>query len=300
MGTASATGSDGSFQIAATPGPGYLVVQGPSDEYVLREMGAAGGAFQARPGSRRFYAHAYTFLDLKSENTVQSADIKIQRGRTVQGRVIGPDGQAVSDALIISRIVLRSMPTGGWKIWRALAQTIGHVRDGHFALHGLDPGTAVPVYFLDSEHELGATVDFSGRSARDGPVAVRLEPCGKARARLVDPGGHPVGGFAIGVITLIVTPGPSFRGNEHEPGRLFAHEASLPRLDPAHFGTIPKSDAQGRLVFPALIPGATYRLTDPSTYRDPEGPQFRKDFTVRPGETLDLGDILIEKRPPGM
>ena len=54
----------------------------------------------------------------------------------------------------------------------------------------------------------------------------------------------------------------------------------------------PVSDAEGRIAFPALIPGATYRVID-----RPRGgpPTFRKDFTVKPGETVDLGDILIEK-----
>ena len=33
-----ASGSDGSFQIAVLPGPGHLVVLGPSDDYVLREI----------------------------------------------------------------------------------------------------------------------------------------------------------------------------------------------------------------------------------------------------------------------
>jgi len=32
-----------------------------------------------------------------------------------------------------------------------------------------------------------------------------------------------------------------------------------------------------------------------STARDPAGPQVRKEFTARPGETLDLGEIRIEK-----
>ena len=45
----------------------------------------------------------------------------------------------------------------------------------------------------------------------------------------------------------------------------------------------------------ALIPGALYRLLDFSTVNDAKGEQFRKDFTVKPGETVDLGDILIEK-----
>ncbi len=65
-------------------------------------------------------------------------------------------------------------------------------------------------------------------------------------------------------------------------------------------GTPPKTDAEGRITLPALIPGALYRITDFSTAKDDaKGPQVRKDFTVKPGETLDLGDILIEKPAAG-
>ena len=46
------------------------------------------------------------------------------------------------------------------------------------------------------------------------------------------------------------------------------------------------------MTFPALIPGATYRIQDSS---DEDGRQLRKTFTVKPDETLDLGDILIQK-----
>ena len=48
----------------------------------------------------------------------------------------------------------------------------GDVRDGRFELHGLDPDAEVPVYFLDSRHELGATLLLSGKSLADGPVTV--------------------------------------------------------------------------------------------------------------------------------
>ena len=57
----------------------------------------------------------------------------------------------------------------------------------------------------------------------------------------------------------------------------------------------PITDADGRITLPALIPGALYRISDCSTMNDRDkGVQVRKDFTVKPGETLDLGDILIE------
>ena len=58
-------------------------------------------------------------------------------------------------------------------------------------------------------------------------------------------------------------------------------------------------DAQGRIALPVLIPGATYRFVDSTmVVRGVTGPQVRKEFTVKPGETLDLGDILIEKPQP--
>ncbi len=67
---------------------------------------------------------------------------------------------------------------------------------------------------------------------------------------------------------------------------------SIRRHYPNDFAT----DAEGRVVLSALIPGATYRISDWSTRNDQEkGTQLRKDFTVKPGETLDLGDILVEK-----
>ena len=56
---------------------------------------------------------------------------------------------------------------------------------------------------------------------------------------------------------------------------------------------------RGEDCLPRLDPGATYRFTDPTTYRDPDGPQIRKEFSVKSGEPLELGDILIEKPSAG-
>jgi len=146
MSTTATTRWDGSFQIAALPGPGFLIVQGPSDEFVLRVTGADLGVDQARPSGRRFYAHAFTFLDVKPSSTGHGASVTLERGLTVKGRVVGPDDRPVPDALIISRLILRAMAFGGWKLW--LPQTTGHVRDGRFQLHGLDQDTNAPVYFF--------------------------------------------------------------------------------------------------------------------------------------------------------
>ena len=76
---------------------------------------------------------------------------------------------------------------------------------------------------------LGATISPSPTSRMvRGPITVRLEPCGAATARLVDPDGKPVAGriYATSRITMVVTPGPP----SIAPGRprlLSADEADL-------------------------------------------------------------------------
>ena len=185
--------------------------------------------------------------------------------------MIGPDGQPVPDTWMISRVML-SPPGGMRQTWRG--DQHGNARNGRFELHGLDPDAEVPVYFLEPNRKLGATAYFSGKSASGGPVTVRLQPCGTAQARLVDPDGKPVGGFSKPwLISMVVTPGP-FAGNKaRKEGLLLADEARLPRVDPINYEHDPVSDAQGRITFPALIPGATYRIIDRTPFRGPDGPQ---------------------------
>ncbi len=130
---------------------------------------------------------------LKPGSADQDVAITLRPSPAVKGRVVGPDGQPVRNALVISRVTLQPN-------WIALLIWTGDyrdaVRDGSFAVHGLPADTEVPVYFLDAKHNLGATAMLSGRSAAGGAVTVRLQPCGAARARLVDPAGKPVAAIA--------------------------------------------------------------------------------------------------------
>jgi len=286
----SSTSADGSFQLVTEPGPGYLVVRGPSEDYVLQAIGRRmlqGG----QPGGARVYAHAFAAFDSKPAGASQ--EIVLRRGVTVQGRAVGVDGQPVQDAWMLSRIIKSEGGLlGGWG-----GGAHGSVHDGRFALNGLDPDAEVPVYFLDPKGKRGATLNVSGKSAKDGPVTVRLEPCGAAKARLVDSAGKPVTQYRLGplFITMVVTPGPTRRATQQNTEQLFADEGPLSRIDPVNYGKPIVSDAQGRVTLPVLIPGATYRLIDRTTAQDPAGPQVRKEFTVNPGETLELGDLLIER-----
>ena len=140
---------------------------------------APGMVLEGQPGGGRMYSHAYAALDLKPGMGSQEVNLVLRRGATVEGRVVGPDGQPVRDAWIFSRLILDPSREAA-RNWTGRYH--GKVRNGRFEIRGLDPDAEVPVYFLEPERKLGAVVNLSVKSAAGGPVTVRLEPCGAARA----------------------------------------------------------------------------------------------------------------------
>ena len=286
------TEADGSFRLGAMASPGHLFVNGPSDDYVLREISSR-MMERGQPGESRIYSHAFAFLDLKPDTDSQEVNVVLRRGATVTGQVVGPDGQPIQQAWLFSRVIL-DPSQGAWHI--CTGRYHGNVRNGRFEIHGLDPDTEVPVYFLEPKGKLGGVVKLSGKSAARGPVTVRLDHCGAARARFVGPDGKPVvGRLPRYLIQMIVTPGIPFSIDDRT-GLPAADCGVLNEVDPVNYPTAPAPDAQGRITLPDLIPGATYRFVDFTTFlRGQSGPTIRKEFTVKPGETLDLGDIRIEK-----
>ena len=253
------TAADGTFQLAAPPKTGTLAVLGPSEDYVLEEIGDR-MIYEGKPGGRRVYAHAFTAYEPTPGNQSLEQNFVLRRGTKLEGRAIGPDGRLITSAAMISRLFLPPIRRG-FTTWQPT--DANSVHDGHFVIPGLDPDIEVPVYFLEPKLKLGASARFSGKSAAGGPVTVRLEPCGSARARLVCPDGKPrkaSAGTTLSRIRLLLTPGAP-RGDD-DVSRLRADEGNLGEIDPINYEHPPAPDAEGRIVFPALVPGATYRLSD--------------------------------------
>src|SRR4029077_7296656 len=115
LGVPAATGPDGTYRVAAPPGPGNLVVEGPNDEYVLREFGGYGGPVAAQPGHERFYAHAYRGLDLKPDAAEQEVNVSLRPGVAIQGRAVDPDGRPIQNAWFFSRATVSPGPMSGWR-----------------------------------------------------------------------------------------------------------------------------------------------------------------------------------------
>ena len=170
---------------------------------------------------------------------------------------------------IISRIVLEPR-TEVWRNWEG--RTHGKVREGRFALHGLTPMSRLPsisstpgaswrdgesLRQVDRPHDdresnrprrAGATIAFGDKSVARGPITVKLEPCGAARARFVDRDGKPVAArLSRDVrITMVATPGPPYSRVPDKAGLLFAEEADLNQVDPINYANELVPDAEGR------------------------------------------------------
>ena len=265
-----------------------MIVQGPGHDYVRQTISSwdfnknAGGS--GRYWAERLHVGAYAFVDLKPNQEPQRLNLALRRGVTVKGTIVGPYHPAVDGALILSRQLLSQ---------RADTVRFGSeptfVKNGRFSLHGLDPDASVPFYFVDLKNETGAAVEISGRSADNGPLVVHMQPCGKAVARFVNGAGNPIAKH-FPALMILVTPGLARAGNGQTDREVQADAEFVCNFDRVHYWTgwnkLLLTDGQGRYTFPALIPGATYRLVESSG---------AKDFTVKSGETLQLPDIVIRE-----
>ena len=157
-------------------------------------------------------------------------------------------------------VVINRM-TGVWVQPRAPVPSVAVLAD--FELRGCDPEKPYPVIFFQEKNGWGALVQVPGKQAGK-PLEVRLQPCGAARARFLTADGRPVTGRKGLDLLMVLNPGDT------APWSQFIWHSNI-RKDWT-------TDAQGRITWRDLVPGVTYRVG-------------KRDFTVKPGEVLDLGDL---------
>lgn len=276
------TDAAGKFAIAVLPGPGTLLVHAASRKYILQETDSE-TLYRGKPGGMRIYANAFQKIDPVAGQPLQPLKIELQPGETVSGTLVDEQGQPIKEALMISRLMI--LPTSpSWRGWPDKAH------DGKFELQGLRPDVEYPVFFLDQQRKLGAAATISTRNKTPRIV---LKPCGSATVRYVDPQGKPLAGKSLGSLYLVATPGVTrYDFQAARRGEQWADEALTANLDRVNYhGTKSlTTDDQGRLAFPALIPGATYRNRNII-----DGQPFVTDeFIVQPGKQHAIGDVEVK------
>jgi hypothetical protein len=274
--------NQGRFAIAVLPGPGHLLVHGQVGNYVFQET-TDRQLSSGKPGGQRYYAHAFEKLDL--ETGIESFDltIELEPGATVTGEIVDADGLPADNVTVLHE--LNISPTSAY--WR------GHTRPtlgGRFEIGGLAAGEEYPVHILDAGRKLGATAIF--RADESNPRVV-LQPCGSAKMRLVNQLGNPVPNLQTVDAFFVMRPGAyEFDSDAMRSGKTAADADFISNVDRFNYPDVitTRSDDEGRIHLPVLIPGATYRIT---AKRDGESKAI-KDFVAMAGETIDLGDLVVD------
>lgn len=276
------SGDDGAFEIAVLPGPGTLLVNGPEGKFVMQVIGSR-QLDRGIAGGQRNYAHAILHVNPETNSDPLDLTIELRRGATISGRIVNAAGEPVDQALVLTRLSMNPSDL----TWRGFpVEALG----GRFELSGLAEGIEYPVYFLDAKNRLGATVMVK---ADDKSPTVTLLPCGQASATIIDDSGKPMVGY-FPWLDMVLTPGPDrFETAADAPGVLAGDTAYVLNIDRTNYQNATNSDEQGRITYPALIPGGRYRII---TYEKGIAINL-KEFVAESGKTLELGKIVYGPAP---
>jgi hypothetical protein len=238
-----------------------------------------GDKWYGKRGLDREYYDGIVKLNLKPGEHPAPLVIELERGVTVRRQVVLPDGKPVNGTAYA-----RSYLRFNHNINQSLPEI--PVADGLLELPGFEPEHTNPVYVVDRTCEYGATVSL--RNDEPEGKTIQLARCGQVRMRIVDNKAKPVPGY-MPYVFIVVTPGAPATHHIERNQPLW--------LDSMNWWGVkgkqpPTTGADGRVTVGGLIPGATYQLSYPGG----SGWTSGHEFHIRPGETTDLGDIVLPKQ----
>ena len=269
-----ATDASGRFRAVALPGGGILAVRVTEPGYVTaRPLDAKIVRNVVHPGDFQYYMspyHALVPIDVPGGKTLLVPDITVAAGRTQHIKIVGPDGRPVSRARILClQVALQKVSLSG--------ETIS---GSEWSFIHASPGKAEAVIISHVDRSLGATVDLKGDEP--DPIRVVLQPTATVTGRLVGEDGQPRPGMQLAI-------GQRFKSGGRRTG--------TERFDSIRTGP------DGRFRIETLVPGLTYHVAviKKQFVRNyslrGEGYLHKNEWTLKPGETVDWGDVRVEAYP---
>ncbi|HVK09851.1 MAG TPA: carboxypeptidase-like regulatory domain-containing protein, partial [Gemmataceae bacterium] len=257
---------DGSIRLIVPATNGLIAFRSVADEYPI-----AVGAEQFKDRSRGVliqtaphlcHATNYNLLqavEVKPGDQAKSVTLKLERGRSVKGRVLDPYGKPLAGCLVRG---LKSSKTV-FGLWEREP-----MKSAEFEARDIGSGKPRAVAFIHKERKLAGTVRVNGGEKE--AVEVRLAPWATLRGRLVDADGKPMVDVRLGFVQSLEDPDPVGAGD-------------LPGRDA-------KTDADGRFTLSGFAPGVRYSLAAIGNSRIYA--TFGRDLQFEAGEAKDLGDVV--------
>ncbi|HEY1377053.1 MAG TPA: sigma-70 family RNA polymerase sigma factor [Gemmataceae bacterium] len=258
------TDEDGWFTVLTVPGPGLLAARADdADHYRSASAGGVRTTYGLEAGD--YQAFARINPDPKDEKSLR-CDIAVEPGRTLDGKVVGPDGKPLAGARVAG---LHQRYQFGEKPEKLAGDS--------FTVAGFGPADPHVLVFAHPEKKL-ARVEFVP-AGQKGPLTVRLEPTGALAGRVLDGGGKPLAGATVQATYSFGQTVAGRGGKGRLPVALRFEDGGWPGLLNGQALT----DKDGRFRITGLAPGLKYGLQAPGVER--------RDLSVQPGKDNDLGDL---------
>jgi RNA polymerase sigma factor (sigma-70 family) len=266
-------GRDGKFRTVALPGRGILAARAWNDQYRFG-VGAdsikglePNGHFPTRP--HMLFAQGFNRLvEIKPAVDAKEVtyELLLDPGRTVKGKVLGPDGKPLSGVRVSGLRIY-----GGHGQWE-----YNPLPTADFLVMGVDREQTRLLQFTHAEKKLAGHFVLKGDDK--GPVEVKLVAAGTLTGRLVTPDGVPVSEGKLA----------SLRGPIGEPDKAI----ESPTVGELAGEISPGKDGKFRIE--GVIPGLTYHLgLIRGMYLHRLGGSAAGKVSVKPGESKDLGDVVV-------
>jgi hypothetical protein len=262
-----------------------LLVHGPTNDY-LHVMVSDGDLYYGKTGLQRNYPDGARRVKYKpGESAAAPVAIELARGVTLRRKVVRPDGQPAGGLLHARSYLVDRREVQGHT--PALP-----IVNGAIELPGFGPEESNPLFLLDIEHHCGVAISLTAEEG-DIEAPIQMLPCGSARFHFIDEDGQPIVNHEPRLNVVVTSGAPATHHITHDQP-LWSDTILWQNMfwDTVSRRQLPKTDSEGNVVVRDLIPGATYNVSFVNKGRWDEG----YEFTVRAGETTDVGDVRITGR----
>jgi hypothetical protein len=280
--------ADGRFRFVAPPGLGLLTVAastramfGEEKPYPQVRIHAAdrnkpyfrsdpqfGDRFLNSDEVLRPFDDCYAYRVIEPAVGAESlrVDIQLDPGKSVAGKVIGPDGQPLSGATILGLSAMKGRST----LTRAA-----------FTVDEVLPDDRRTVAAIHAEKKLAGTLVVRGNEKE--PLVLRLADWGVVTGRIVDKDGAPIAGATVRLVY-----GDRLARNRRGVNPHHQLYIQLNR------GKLAATDSAGRFRIEVPFTGIDFSLA--LIPRRLPGPLRVPGLSVKAGKTKDLGDVVVTGR----
>jgi RNA polymerase sigma factor (sigma-70 family) len=267
------TGPDGSYAVVVVPGPGALGFRTQAPDGILMPALVTKAELKDLFKDNQYHGDENALYTQASEN----ASSRMGQRQFNELLLIDPSEKEQTltrDVALQPTKPLQGKVLGpdGQPFVGATAYNLAPgvvyqpLREDTFTVKGVNPRRTRYLFFVDQERKLGAFLALKGEV--NEPLTIKLERCGSVSGRVLDQDGEPV----VGGVVRLETDGP--------------YDSS-----PANV----KTDSQGRFRFAGIVAGQHHQARfGPQPFL---GPYLYKPFTIKAGESKDLGDVRLKRQP---